>query len=144
MKVILKEAMSNLGDAGDVVEVKAGYARNYLIPQGLAMLSHQGASGQASAMKRSLSGLIRCTAAIPKRRTAEAVRPGVRRRPTASKDRAWRPMARSPRSIAAGRGSDGGRWWSRAESTTIRPGCGAPGVLSVTRPDGAQPPVASP
>lgn len=36
MKVILKEDMSNLGVAGDVVDVKAGYGRNYLIPQGLA------------------------------------------------------------------------------------------------------------
>jgi large subunit ribosomal protein L9 len=36
MKVILKEDMSNLGVAGDVVDVKAGYARNYLLPQGFA------------------------------------------------------------------------------------------------------------
>jgi large subunit ribosomal protein L9 len=36
MKVILKEDMSNLGAAGDVVDVKAGFGRNYLIPQGLA------------------------------------------------------------------------------------------------------------
>jgi large subunit ribosomal protein L9 len=42
MKVILKEAMSNLGDAGDVVDVKAGYARNFLIPQGLAYLASPG------------------------------------------------------------------------------------------------------
>jgi large subunit ribosomal protein L9 len=36
MQVILRERMENLGNAGDVVEVKPGYARNYLIPQGLA------------------------------------------------------------------------------------------------------------
>ena len=36
MKVILKEAMPNLGESGDVVDVKPGYARNYLLPQGLA------------------------------------------------------------------------------------------------------------
>lgn len=36
MQVILRDQMENLGDAGDVVNVKAGYARNYLIPQGLA------------------------------------------------------------------------------------------------------------
>lgn len=42
MKVILKEEMSNLGAIGDVVEVKAGYARNYLIPQGLAYLASAG------------------------------------------------------------------------------------------------------
>jgi large subunit ribosomal protein L9 len=42
MKVILKESMSNLGDAGEVVDVKAGYARNYLIPQGLAYTASAG------------------------------------------------------------------------------------------------------
>ena len=42
MKVILKEEMSNLGMVGDVVEVKAGYGRNYLIPQGLASLASAG------------------------------------------------------------------------------------------------------
>ena len=38
MKVILKEDVLNLGQQGDVVEVKAGYARNYLMPQNLAIL----------------------------------------------------------------------------------------------------------
>ena len=38
MKVILKEDVQNLGLQGDVVEVKPGYARNYLIPQKLAIL----------------------------------------------------------------------------------------------------------
>ena len=36
VKVILKEDMENLGESGEVVDVKPGYARNYLIPQGLA------------------------------------------------------------------------------------------------------------
>lgn len=36
MQVILRERLENLGEAGAVVEVKPGYARNYLIPQGLA------------------------------------------------------------------------------------------------------------
>lgn len=36
MQVILRERMDNLGNAGDVIDVKSGYARNYLIPQGLA------------------------------------------------------------------------------------------------------------
>lgn len=36
MQVILRDRMDNLGDAGEIVDVKPGYARNYLIPQGLA------------------------------------------------------------------------------------------------------------
>jgi len=36
MKLILKQTVENLGEAGEVVTVKAGYGRNYLIPQGLA------------------------------------------------------------------------------------------------------------
>jgi large subunit ribosomal protein L9 len=36
MKVILKEAVENLGDLGEVVNVKPGFARNYLLPKGLA------------------------------------------------------------------------------------------------------------
>lgn len=39
MKVILRADIENLGHLGDVVEVKPGYGRNYLIPQDLAMLA---------------------------------------------------------------------------------------------------------
>jgi len=37
MQVILREDLENLGKSGDVVTVKPGYGRNYLIPQGLAV-----------------------------------------------------------------------------------------------------------
>jgi large subunit ribosomal protein L9 len=37
MKVILKEEVKNLGDMGQVVDVSDGYARNYLMPRGLAV-----------------------------------------------------------------------------------------------------------
>jgi len=37
MKVILKDDIEKLGSAGDVIDVKAGYGRNYLIPQNLAV-----------------------------------------------------------------------------------------------------------
>ena len=39
MKLILRADVENLGTLGDVVEVKAGYGRNYLLPQGLAMVA---------------------------------------------------------------------------------------------------------
>lgn len=39
MKVILKENMKNLGHQGDVVEVRNGYANNYLFPRGLAIMA---------------------------------------------------------------------------------------------------------
>ncbi|MBS6947169.1 MAG: 50S ribosomal protein L9 [Bifidobacterium scardovii] len=51
-KVILTATVANLGHSGDVVEVKAGYARNYLIPQGLAFAWSKGAAAQIESMKR--------------------------------------------------------------------------------------------
>jgi large subunit ribosomal protein L9 len=41
MKVILQSNVPNLGELGDVVEVKDGYGRNYLIPRGLALLADE-------------------------------------------------------------------------------------------------------
>ena len=46
MKIILKKEVANLGEAGDVVEVKTGYALNYLVPQGFASV------GTPSALKQ--------------------------------------------------------------------------------------------
>ena len=37
MKIILSEKINNLGNLGDIVQVKPGYARNYLLPQGKAI-----------------------------------------------------------------------------------------------------------
>ncbi len=37
MRIILKEKIEDLGNIGDVIEVKDGYARNFLMPQGLAL-----------------------------------------------------------------------------------------------------------
>jgi len=42
MKLILKKAVPALGEAGEVVSVKAGYGRNYLLPQGLAYEANEG------------------------------------------------------------------------------------------------------
>jgi len=42
MRVILNDHIDHLGERGDVVEVKPGYARNYLLPKGLAYLESHG------------------------------------------------------------------------------------------------------
>ena len=43
MQVILKKDVQNLGEAGDVINVKDGYARNFLLPQGVAEVATAGA-----------------------------------------------------------------------------------------------------
>lgn len=52
MKVILSNDIDTLGKKGDVVEVSPGYARNYLVPKGLAMNATKGALKQAEMMQR--------------------------------------------------------------------------------------------
>lgn len=52
MKVILRADHKVLGKRGDIVDVNDGHARNYLLPQGLAMLANDGAVNQAGAMRR--------------------------------------------------------------------------------------------
>jgi large subunit ribosomal protein L9 len=42
MEIILRQAVENLGSPGDVVKVKSGYARNYLLPHGLAYAATPG------------------------------------------------------------------------------------------------------
>lgn len=63
MKIILTQEVDGLGSAGDVVEVKDGYGRNYLLPKGVAIRWTRGAQAQADA--------------ITKARTARAVRDEV-------------------------------------------------------------------
>jgi large subunit ribosomal protein L9 len=52
MKLILTQEVSGLGAPGDVVDVKAGYGRNYLIPRGFAMGWTRGAEKQIDLIKR--------------------------------------------------------------------------------------------
>ena len=53
MKLILTAAVDNLGLAGDVVEVKDGYGRNYLVPRGYAIRWTRGGEKQIEGIKRS-------------------------------------------------------------------------------------------
>lgn len=52
MKLILTTAVDHLGAPGDIVEVKGGYARNFLLPRGLALVATAGAEKQIAAIKR--------------------------------------------------------------------------------------------
>ena len=87
MKIILTQEVSGLGTPGDIVEVKDGYGRNYLLPQGFAIQWSKGAEkqvvvikrardareirdlGQANEVKAQLSGLkVTLTRAVRQRR----------------------------------------------------------------------------
>lgn len=52
MKLILTAEVDHLGVAGDTVEVKDGYGRNYLLPRGLAIVASRGAQKQADEIRR--------------------------------------------------------------------------------------------
>ena len=52
MKVILQKPVDKLGNPGDVAEVADGYARNYLIPRGIAIKAEKGALKQVETLKR--------------------------------------------------------------------------------------------
>ena len=53
MKVILQKTVQRLGDPGDVADVADGYARNFLIPRGLAVKAEKGTVRHAESLKRS-------------------------------------------------------------------------------------------
>jgi large subunit ribosomal protein L9 len=52
MKLILTAEVDHLGAAGDTVEVKDGYGRNFLLPRGLAIVATRGAERQADDIRR--------------------------------------------------------------------------------------------
>ncbi|MET8256028.1 50S ribosomal protein L9 [Micromonospora sp. NPDC005205] len=52
MKIILTQEVSGLGAPGDIVEVKDGFGRNYLLPQGFAIVWTKGAEKQVTVIKR--------------------------------------------------------------------------------------------
>ena len=52
MKVVLRDDVENVGRKGDLIEVTDGFARNYLVPRGLAMKATKGVVQQSEAMRR--------------------------------------------------------------------------------------------
>ena len=71
MKIILKKDVANLGEAGEIVEVKTGYALNYLVPQGFAII------GTPSAIRQHEETIA--SAHTRKPRTSPRPRPTLRR-----------------------------------------------------------------
>jgi len=55
MKVILKETVDTLGEEGDIVNVKPGYARNYLVPQQKAVMADKASLARLEQEKASIS-----------------------------------------------------------------------------------------
>jgi large subunit ribosomal protein L9 len=55
MKLILTQQVAGLGEPGDMIEVKDGYGRNYLLPRGFAMKWTRGAERQVESIKRARS-----------------------------------------------------------------------------------------
>lgn len=52
MKLILTAEVNHLGSAGDAVEVKDGYGRNFLLPRGMAIVASRGAERQAEEIRK--------------------------------------------------------------------------------------------
>lgn len=57
MELILLERIQNLGELGDIVNVKSGYGRNFLIPQGKAVPASEEAKGKVEERRRELARL---------------------------------------------------------------------------------------
>ena len=71
MEVILLENISNLGGLGDKVDVKAGFGRNYLIPQGKAVPATEEAIAQFEARRAELEAAAAEALAAAEARAAE-------------------------------------------------------------------------
>ena len=68
MKVVLRADVEHLGQKGDLVDVADGYARNFLVPRGLALRATSGIQKQADAMRRNRDARDR-----RERETAQAI-----------------------------------------------------------------------
>lgn len=80
MKVILQKDVAHLGSIGDLVKVKDGYGRNYLLPRGLAVLADESNTRQLNHQKR-----LAQTLAAKQKAAAEAAAKTIESTPVAFK-----------------------------------------------------------
>ena len=108
MKVLLRDDVAGVGRRGDIVKVAGGFARNFLLPEGRAIVATEGIEGQAEQMRRGrdlreaqdrsaaeAQASLLAGAVIPISARAGVGRPALRldrRRPTSS-TRSSRPRA---------------------------------------------------
>jgi large subunit ribosomal protein L9 len=52
MRVLLRDDVAGVGRRGDIVKVAGGFARNFLLPEGRAIVANDGVEGQAAQMRR--------------------------------------------------------------------------------------------
>jgi large subunit ribosomal protein L9 len=71
MQVILKQEVHNLGEAGEIVKVAAGYGRNYLIPRGFAIPASTGSLAQLEHDKRVADAIRRKQLVVAKELAAK-------------------------------------------------------------------------
>jgi large subunit ribosomal protein L9 len=83
MKIILTQEVTGLGQPGDVVEVKDGYARNYLLPRGVAIRWTRGGQKTVDSIKRA-----RATRAVRDQEHADQLRGKLEAAPVDVKVRA--------------------------------------------------------
>lgn len=76
MKLILTQEVSGLGAPGDIVEVKDGYGRNYLVPRGLALRWTRGGEKQVTSIRRARE--IREIADVDQARAVKAELEGLK------------------------------------------------------------------
>lgn len=100
MKVILKQDVANLGNAGEIVDVADGYGNNFLMPRGVAMRVTKGAVADAEAIARS-------------RRKREA-------RTLAEAQQRQADLERRPITVTANAGEDGTLYGSIGTSVIAR------------------------
>ena len=111
-KLILTHEVTGLGAPGDVVEVKDGYARNYLVPRGLATAWSKGAEKQVTSIRKA-----RKAREIATLDEAKAVRDALQSKPV----------------VVSAKSGDGGRLFGAITTTEIADAVKAAGAPAVDK-----------